>query len=208
MTTAATEKVYVIRLLPVGNSPAARTERANLQASKWMVPSAPKGEAAAGRPYRVTIAEAVNLLRKGWTLCDAAGKPVKDELPKSDKPAEIRPGTAEWFELPLDQRPGTEEFRAAELERLIHVAYLQEQQELSKAHGEGKHAGGAAPDCPLCDAETAAAALKTTGGSALPLDESMTTAPAGGGEGGVSAAGEGSDAGAPAPAAGNRRPRT
>lgn len=145
----ATQKVHVIRLLPTGNSPAARTERAYLQASRWMIPGAPKNEGIAGRAYSVTIGVAANLLRKGWVLCDAAGKLIDGALPAADV-IEIRNGTEEWYALPLDQRPGTEEYRQAQLQLLLDAAYAKEQADLALAHGTGAHAGGAIDDCPAC----------------------------------------------------------
>lgn len=146
----AIPKVHVIRLLPTGNSPAARTERTHLQASKWLIPGAPGGEGIAGRPYLVTIDIAASLLRKEWVLCDAAGKQIDGELPKSDQPAPLRNGTAEWFALPLDQRPGTEEFREAQFQKKLQEAYAAEQAILAEAHIAGTHKDSALEDCPLC----------------------------------------------------------
>lgn len=113
-------KVYVIRQLPVGNSPEARAERSHLQGSRWGIRGVPGDGALAGKPYFVDEDTAAALINSGWVLCDQSGKPTGATLPPT-KPA-IRSGTQEWKDLPPEERFGSEEWRDAELQRQLDAA--------------------------------------------------------------------------------------
>lgn len=188
----AIQKVHVIRLLPTGNSPTARTERAQLQASRWLIPGAPNDEGVAGRAYLVTHDVAAALLRKGWTLCDKSGKPIVGEAPSV--PDTMRNGTEAWYALPPDQRPGTEEYREAQLELRLQEAYAVEQANLAKEHETGAHSATAIDDCPVCAGAAVDAASQPSGApdGAQGQQEAPQTAPGG-------ADGQPAGSGAPAP---------
>lgn len=102
---ATTKKRYVTRILPEGDTREIKAQRSELQASRWAIPEAPRGEAFAGRVYLVAEDTAAKLVRdKGWVYCDVKGTPTGETAPALDETTDPRAGTKEWYDHQLDER--------------------------------------------------------------------------------------------------------
>jgi hypothetical protein len=102
-------KRYVIRTLPTGTTGKIKAERSHLMVSRWFTTDPAGGHLGqlfANKVYRLAESVAANLVRKGWSYCDASGAPTNEKPPAAVDPT-------------VNPRPGTEEWQVQEFDRLL-----------------------------------------------------------------------------------------